>query len=177
MNRTLPTLGRPISRVNKTNIKMEIYCKTWRPSSSSLGNLPPNQSYVVGKTTHSISRYGPSIHYVLHATLGTTDNPGGIGAVLTQNFDGVTKPIGYFSRRLRNHELRYTIFNVEMCSVVYALKHWEPLLKGAKLVGFTDYLPLQKHSTREGKTMTQLLQKILLFDCVNSHILWGLITE
>ena len=64
------------------------------------------------------------------ATLGTTDKPGGIGAVLTQNFDGVTKPIGYFSRRLCNHELRYTIFNAEICPVVYALQHWEPLFSG-----------------------------------------------
>ena len=105
------------------------------------------------------------------ATLGTTDKPGGIGAVLTQNFDGVTKPIGYFSRRLRNHELRYTIFNAEMSSVVYALQHWEPLLKGTELVVFTDHLPLQKHSTREAKTMTQLIQKILLFDCQLTHIM------
>lgn len=105
------------------------------------------------------------------ATFGTTDNPSGIGAVLTQNFDGVTKPIGYFSRRLHNHEMRYTIFNAEMCSVEYALQHWEPLLKGAELVVFTDHLPLQKHSTREAKTMTQLLQKILLFDCQLIHLM------
>ena len=105
------------------------------------------------------------------ATLGTTDNPGGIGAVLTQNFNGVTKPIGYYSRRLRNHELRYTIFNCEMAAVVYALEHWQPLLKGSDLVIFTDHLPLQKHSTRDAKTMSQLLQKILLFDCKITHLM------
>ena len=105
------------------------------------------------------------------ATLGTTDKPGGIGAVLTQNFYGVTKPIGYYSRRLRNHELRYTIFNAEMSAVVYALEHWQPLLKGSDLVIFTDHLPLQKHSTRCAKTMTQLLQKILLFDCKITHFM------
>ena len=105
------------------------------------------------------------------ATLDTTNNPGGIGAVLTQNFNGVTKPIVYFSRRLCKHELRHTIFNADMCSVVYALQHWEPLLKGAELVVFTDHLPLQKHSTREAKTLTQLLQKILLFDCQLIHLM------
>ena len=164
-------IAAPLAELTKQTSK-------WK-SSTRHGDLPPEaleaflqiKAMLLEKPLIAFPNTG--LPFALHcdATLGTTDKPGGIGAVLTQNFEGVTKPIGYFSRRLRNHELRYTIFNAEMSSVVYALQHWEPLLKGADLVVFTDHLPLQKHSTREAKTMTQLLQKILLFDCQLTHIM------
>ena len=91
--------------------------------------------------------------------------------MLTQNFEGVTKPIGYFSRRMRDSELRYSAFNAEMCSVVNAMEHWEQLLKGSDLVVMTDHLPLVSHSTRDSKTMTNLLQKIISFNCQLVHII------
>ena len=114
-----------------------------------------------------------SLPFALHcdASVGSGDERGGIGAVLTQNFDGVTKPIGYFSRRMRDSELRYSAFNAEMCSVVNALEHWEQLLKGSDLVVMTDHLPLVNHSTRDSKTMTNLLQKIISFDCQLVHLI------
>jgi hypothetical protein len=114
-----------------------------------------------------------SLPFALHcdASVGSGDQRGGIGAVLTQNFDGVTKPIGYFSRRMRDSELRYTAFNAEMCSVVNALEHWEQLLKGSDLVVMTDHLPVVSHSTRDSKTMTNLLQKIIAFDCQLVHVI------
>ena len=51
------------------------------------------------------------------ATLGTEDMRGGIGSCLTQNFDEITKPTGYYSHHLKDNEMRYSTFNAEMtCS-------------------------------------------------------------
>ena len=38
---------------------------------------------------------------------------GGMGAILTQVQDGVTKAIGYFSRQFRDSESRYNAYNAE----------------------------------------------------------------
>ena len=57
------------------------------------------------------------------ASVGSMEKPGGISPVLTQVFDGVTKPIAYFSRRLRASEKKYDGFNAELLSVVTSLDH------------------------------------------------------
>ena len=74
---------------------------------------------------------------------------GGIGSCLTQNFEGATRPISYYSCCLKDNEMRYVTFNAEMTSVVAALERWETLLKGASLVVFTNDLPLVPHSKRD----------------------------
>ena len=43
---------------------------------------------------------------------------GGVGAILTQVQQGVTRPIGYFSRQFRDSESRYNAYNAELCGLV-----------------------------------------------------------
>ena len=105
------------------------------------------------------------------AAVGTMDKPGGISAVLTQVFDQVTKPIAYFSRRLRASERRYDGFNAELLSVVSALEHWRTLLIGSNVTCFTDQKPIVSQAARARKTCSALIRKILEFDCKFVHII------
>ena len=105
------------------------------------------------------------------ASVGTEEAPGGISAVLTQVVDGVTKVIGYYSRRLRASENKYNSFNAELASIVAALDHWRPLLVGSDLTIFTDHLPIVSHVKRPMKTMSALVFKIAEFDCQIRHLM------
>ncbi|GJY21933.1 putative reverse transcriptase domain-containing protein [Tanacetum coccineum] len=63
----------------------------------------------------------------------------GLGAILMQK----EKFIAYASRQLKIHEKNYTTHDLELGSVVFALKMWRHYLYGTKCVVFTDYKSLQ----------------------------------
>ncbi|GJU11300.1 putative reverse transcriptase domain-containing protein [Tanacetum coccineum] len=59
----------------------------------------------------------------------------GLGAVLMQS----EKVIAYASRQLKIHEKNYTTHNLELGSVVFALKIWRHYLYGTKCTVFIDH--------------------------------------
>nr|GEX81183.1 putative reverse transcriptase domain-containing protein [Tanacetum cinerariifolium] len=63
----------------------------------------------------------------------------GSGAVLMQR----EKVIAYASRQLKVHEQNYTTHDLELGSVVFALKIWRHYLYGTKCTVFTDHKSLQ----------------------------------
>nr|GEY26720.1 putative reverse transcriptase domain-containing protein [Tanacetum cinerariifolium] len=63
----------------------------------------------------------------------------GLGTVLTQR----ENVISYASRQLKIHEKNYTTHDLELGSVVFALKIWRHYLYGTKCTVFTDHKSLQ----------------------------------
>ncbi|GKC05559.1 putative reverse transcriptase domain-containing protein [Tanacetum coccineum] len=63
----------------------------------------------------------------------------GLGAVLMQR----EKVIAYASRQLKTHEKNYTTHELELGSVVFALRIWRHYLYGIKCTVFTDHKSLQ----------------------------------
>nr|GEV23409.1 putative reverse transcriptase domain-containing protein [Tanacetum cinerariifolium] len=63
----------------------------------------------------------------------------GLGVVLTQR----EKVIAYASRQLKIHEKNYTTHDLELRSVVFALKIWRHYLYGTKCTVFIDHKSLQ----------------------------------
>ncbi|GJW30588.1 putative reverse transcriptase domain-containing protein [Tanacetum coccineum] len=63
----------------------------------------------------------------------------GLGCVLMQR----GKVIAYASRQLKIHKKNYTIHDLELGAVVFALKTWRHYLYGMKSVIFTDHKSLQ----------------------------------
>ncbi|RYP06350.1 hypothetical protein DL765_009529 [Monosporascus sp. GIB2] len=56
-----------------------------------------------------------------------------LGAVLEQLKDnGKWYPVAYYSKALRDAELRYQIYDKELLAIINALKEWEPFLSGTK---------------------------------------------
>nr|GFB03125.1 putative reverse transcriptase domain-containing protein [Tanacetum cinerariifolium] len=63
----------------------------------------------------------------------------GLGAILMQK----EKVIAYASRQLKVHEKNYTIHDLELGAVVFALKMWRHYMYSTKCVVFTDHKSLQ----------------------------------
>ncbi|GJW00121.1 putative reverse transcriptase domain-containing protein [Tanacetum coccineum] len=87
----------------------------------------------------------------------------GLGAVLMQR----EKVIAYASRQLKIHEKNYTIHDLELGAVVFALKMWRHYLYGTKYVVFTDHKSLQHILDQKELNMRQhrWLELLSDYDC------------
>ena len=81
---------------------------------------------------------------------------GGLGAILTQVQDGITRPIGYFNRQFRESECKYNAYNAELTGIVASLNHFYYYLKGSRTTIITDHLPIVKNGRRDDNTMHSL---------------------
>ncbi|GJR26119.1 putative reverse transcriptase domain-containing protein [Tanacetum coccineum] len=87
----------------------------------------------------------------------------GLGAVLMQR----EKVIAYASRQLKIHEKNYTTHDLELGSVVFALKIWRHYLYGTKCTVFTDHKSLQRILDQKELNMRQRrwLELLSDYDC------------
>ena len=70
-------------------------------------------------------------------------SPVGLGAVLTQTQDGVTRPIAYASCTLSNVERRYSQTEKEALAVVWGCEKYHLYLYGTDFTIYTDHKPLE----------------------------------
>ncbi|GJX27268.1 putative reverse transcriptase domain-containing protein [Tanacetum coccineum] len=84
----------------------------------------------------------------------------GLGAVLMQK----EKVIAYASRQLKVHEKNYTIYDLELGAVVFALRIWRHYLYGTKCVVFTNHKSLQHILNQKELNMRQRRWLELLSD-------------
>ncbi|GJZ31011.1 putative reverse transcriptase domain-containing protein [Tanacetum coccineum] len=87
----------------------------------------------------------------------------GLGVVLMQR----EKVISYASRQLQIHEKNYTTHDLELGSVVFALKIWRHYLYGTKCTVFTDHKSLQHILDQKELNMRQRrwLELLSDYDC------------
>ncbi|GKB29871.1 putative reverse transcriptase domain-containing protein [Tanacetum coccineum] len=87
----------------------------------------------------------------------------GLGVVLMQR----EKVIAYASRQLKIHEKNYTTHDLELGSVVFALKIWRHYLYGTKCTVFTDHKSLQHILDQKELNMRQRcwLEFLSDYDC------------
>ncbi|GJY67633.1 putative reverse transcriptase domain-containing protein, partial [Tanacetum coccineum] len=90
----------------------------------------------------------------------------GLGAVLMQR----EKVIAYASRQLKVHEKNYTTHDLELGSVVFALKIWRHYLYGTRCTVFTDHKSLQHILDQKELNMRQRrwLELQIYYDCDHS---------
>ncbi len=104
------------------------------------------------------------------AATGDQNNPGGIGAVLTQrDAKGVEHVIAYGSRALSKHEKNYSAYLLEALAATYFIDHWSVFLKGVHFTLFTDHKPLEALSHLHKKTLNRLQQQQSEFDFTIRH--------
>ena len=65
-----------------------------------------------------------------------------VGAVLEQFKQRQWQPLAFFSRQLRNAELKYSAFDRELLGVHLAIRHFRFMLEGRKFSVYTDHKPL-----------------------------------
>ncbi|GKF14973.1 putative reverse transcriptase domain-containing protein, partial [Tanacetum coccineum] len=77
------------------------------------------------------------------------------------------KVIAYASRQLKNHEKNYTTHDLELGSVVFALKIWRHYLYGTKCTVFTDHKSLQYilHQKKLNMRQRRWLELLSDYDC------------
>ncbi|GKB35146.1 putative reverse transcriptase domain-containing protein [Tanacetum coccineum] len=87
----------------------------------------------------------------------------GLGAVLMQR----EKVIAYASRQLKIHEKNYATYDLELGSVVFALKIWRHYLYGTKCTVFTNHKSLQHILDQKELNMRQRhwLELLSDYDC------------
>ncbi|GJR41116.1 putative reverse transcriptase domain-containing protein [Tanacetum coccineum] len=87
----------------------------------------------------------------------------GLGIVLIER----EKVIAYASRQLKIHEKNYTTHDLELGSVVFALKIWRHYLYGTKCTVFTDHKSLQHILDQKELNMRQRrwLELLSDYDC------------
>ncbi|KAA3470813.1 reverse transcriptase [Gossypium australe] len=95
--------------------------------------------------------------------LGHVVSAEGLGCVLMQE----GKVVAYASRQLRPHEMNYTTHDLELATVVFALKIWRHYLYGEKSVIYTDYKSLKYLLTEKELNLRQQRWIELLkdYDC------------
>ena len=72
----------------------------------------------------------------------------GLGCVLMQE----GKVVAYASRQLKPHEKNYPTHDLELASIVFALKIWRHYLYGEKLFIYTDHKSLKYFPRNESLT-------------------------
>jgi hypothetical protein len=88
----------------------------------------------------------------------------GLGCVLMQN----RRVIAYVSRQLKSHEVNYPVHDLELATVVFALRVWRHCLYGTQVQIFTDhknlkYLMSQKELNMRQRRWVELIKD---YDCV-----------
>jgi hypothetical protein len=54
-----------------------------------------------------------------------------IGGALIQDYDNVEHPVAFYSRKLNQDEVNYTVHDKELLGIVESLKHWRHYLVGS----------------------------------------------
>ena len=75
--------------------------------------------------------------------LETDASGNGLGAVLSQEREGVVRPVAYASRSLHGAEERYSATELEALGVVWAVKQFRHYLYGQRCEVITDHQPLK----------------------------------
>nr|GEU97508.1 putative reverse transcriptase domain-containing protein [Tanacetum cinerariifolium] len=113
----------------------------------------------ISKSMTKLTQKGISKDFVVYCDASHK----GLGAVLMQR----EKVIAYASRQLKIHETNYTTYDLELGSVVFALKIWRHYLYETKCTMFTDHKSLQHILDQKELNMRQRrwLEILCNYDC------------
>ena len=75
--------------------------------------------------------------------LETNASGAGLGAMLSQESNGLVCLVAFASRTLQPHEKNYGVTELEALAVVWAVKHFRPYLYGHHCDAFTDHVALR----------------------------------
>lgn len=119
-------IARPLNKLTEKTTKL-----LWTDESESSFNS------LKDKLTQAPILVYPCIH---KRFIFDTDTSGfGIGAVLSQSYDGLERPVTYFSRSLNKHERNYCVTRRELLTVVESIKHFHHYLYGTQFKVRTDH--------------------------------------
>jgi hypothetical protein len=94
-----------------------------------------------------------------------------VGAVLSQEQDGVERVVAYMSKALGKHEKLYCVTRKELLAVITALKHFHPYLYGQEILLRTDNAAVSWMRNLKNPTgqVARWLQEIETYHLVVTH--------
>lgn len=90
-------------------------------------------------TSPILSIYSPHLPCILYTDASST----GIGGVLKQKREDGEHPVSYFSRKLHQHELNYSVTELECLALVECVDKWNVYLNGSPFTIVTEHAALQ----------------------------------
>ena len=84
-----------------------------------------------------------------------------VGAVQEQFKQGQWQPLAFFSRQLRNAELKYSAFDRELLGVHLAIRHFRFMLEGRHISVYTDHKPLVHATAKTAELWSSRQQRHL----------------
>ncbi|KAA0059780.1 ty3-gypsy retrotransposon protein [Cucumis melo var. makuwa] len=115
---------------------------------------------------HAVSKAGVYVDPAKIEAVTSWPQPSTVSQV--RSFLGLTgKVVAYASRQLKSHEQNYPTHDLELASVVFALKIWRHYLYGEKIHIFTDNKSLKYFFTHKELNMRQRtwLELVKDYDC------------
>ena len=107
---------------------------------------------------------GKPYNLAVDACRGDNENPGGLGAILSQHqqHNGVMEDrvIAYWSRRLRENEADNSAFSLERKAMVEALEVFHHYCYGNKTIIYCDHKPLVEYAKKESQLISRLHEKL-----------------
>jgi hypothetical protein len=153
--------------------------KLTRKESGYKGGLLPEEAmaafitlrkHLISQLVMAFPRLDCQYALITDAATGTTDTPGGLGAILTQvDKDGKFYAISFASRQLKDHEKITQFFLLEAAAAVWGMDRFNEYLKGKKFILYTDHKPLEKLGHLHSKTMNHFQTALLGCDGTTSQ--------
>ena len=135
---------------------------TWKQ-----GPLPEEAQHAFRKL-QMILTSEPIIHYPqpeLTYALVTNAGPKGFGATLAQVLpNGKFQTISYASRKLKDHEIHYAPFLLDITASDWAMDHYSVYLKGKHFLLFADNKPIEPLSAIHTKTLNRKQETMKQFN-------------
>ncbi len=122
------------------------------------------QTALASSPTVAFPRKGIRYRLSTDASVGTDEQPGGLGAVLTQVQDGKERIIACASRSLKQHEKNYSAFLLELAGCVWGIEHFHTYLNGQPFTLCTDHRPIESLSKVHTKTLNRLQELMNEYD-------------
>ena len=86
-----------------------------------------------------------------------------MGAVLQQRVDDKWIPLGFFSKKLRPPERKYSAFDRELLALYLGIRHFRYFLEGRKFTAYTDHKPLTFCMSKTSEPWSNRQQRQLSF--------------
>ena len=96
-------------------------------------------------------------------SLATDASDSHIGGVLQQKEAAGWRPLGFFSRKLTETEVKYSAFDRELLACFYSIRHFRIMLEGRHFQLWTDHKPLLAALHRVSLPWTPRQQRQLAF--------------
>lgn len=84
-----------------------------------------------------------------------------VGAALHQMVDNKPIPIGFFSKKLSQTQVRYSTFDRELLAAYMAVLHFRPYIEGRNVTLFTDHKPLKSAFVSKNPAKSDKQQRYL----------------